>query len=373
MTSLICVHLWREFPPLPRASLFRGLPLESCHSKGAQTWLCYLRELAIKIGADLVGDGNLSIHSVNTLEEAKPGQISFLANPKYIKQLETDQRVGGHRFARRQARAHPPAQKQRALLHLLAGGRDPARLSEASAARHLAGRAYRSDRNDRRRNHRLPRRLCRSATKVGRDCVLHANVVIYEDCIIGDRVIINANSSIGPDGFGFATLNGIQHKIPQVGKVIIEDDVEVGATPPLIAAALGSTVIGKGSKVGNLNAIGHNVHIGEHSLIVAQVGIAGSVKIGHHCTMAGQVGVAGHLKIGNNVTLATDRRHRRHPRPVHLHRRSAMPAQQARRVYSLFTHLPDLLQRIKQLEQKVEELSSEESNEAPGDKKAGAT
>jgi UDP-3-O-[3-hydroxymyristoyl] glucosamine N-acyltransferase len=209
-------------------------------------------------------------------------------------------------------------------------------------------------------------------TRIGRDCVLHPNVVIYEDCVIGDRVIINANSSIGPDGFGFATVQGTHHKIPQVGRVVIEDDVEIGANTCVDRAALGSTVIGKGSKVGNLNAIGHNVRIGEGALIVAQVGIAGSVKIGHHCTMAGQVGVAGHLSIGNNVTLGAQTGVIDDiPDQSTYIGAPAMPAQQARRVYSLFTQLPDLLQRIKQLEQKVEELSSSDEPGADDPAKAG--
>jgi len=322
-----------------------------------------LKELAVKIGAELVGDGNLSIHSVNTLEEAKAGQISFLANPKYVKQLETTNAsavivspgVKHERLPLLKSK-EPYYAFTQAVVALHGYRKHP--LRGISPAAHVDPTASIGEGTI-----VYPGVYVGPRTKVGRDCVLHANVVIYEDCIIGDRVIINANSSIGPDGFGFATLNGIQHKIPQVGKVIIEDDVEVGANTAIDRAALGSTVIGKGSKVGNLNAIGHNVRIGEHSLIVAQVGIAGSVRIGHHCTMAGQVGVAGHLKIGNNVTLGAQTGVMDDiPDQSTYIGAPAMPAQQARRVYSLFTQLPDLLQRIKQLEQKVEELSSEETD-----------
>ena len=177
--------------------------------------------------------------------------------------------------------------------------------------------------------------------------------MIYEDCIIGDRVTLNACACIGQDGFGYATHKGIQHKIPQIGKVIIEDDVEIGACTTIDRGALANTVIGKGSKLSNLIAFGHGSTLGEHSLIVGLVGIAGSVKIGHHVMLAGQVGVAGHLKIGNNVTVAAKAGLWKTFPIKASTSRPAMPALQARRVYSIFTQLPELMNRIKELEQKV--------------------
>src|SRR4029078_7448949 len=134
-------------------------------------------------------------------------------------------------------------------------------------------------------------------------CILYANVVLYDDCVIGDRVIIHANTAVGSDGYGYATHKGEHHKIPQIGNVVIEDDVEIGACCSIERAALGAPHIGRGTKIDQLVVVGHGSHIGPHCLLVAQTGIAGSVTLGHHVTLAGQTGVAGHLKIGDQVTV----------------------------------------------------------------------
>jgi UDP-3-O-[3-hydroxymyristoyl] glucosamine N-acyltransferase len=195
--------------------------------------------------------------------------------------------------------------------------------------------------------------------KIGRDCILYPNVAVYEKCILGDRVTIHAGTVIGEDGFGYATHGGEHHKIPQVGNVIIEDDVEIGANCAIDRGTLGSTIIGKGTKTSNLIAIGHNTTVGPHGLLVAQVGIAGSVTIGHHVTIAGQVGVAGHIKLGDNVTIAAQSGVINDiPDQSTVMGAPAMPASQGRRVYTIFTQLPELVERIKRLEQALDELSS---------------
>src|SRR4029078_8395987 len=196
-------------------------------------------------------------------------------------------------------------------------------------------------------------------TKIGRDCIIYANASIYDDSVLGDRVILHSGTVIGVDGYGFATHKGEHHKIPQVGNVIVEDDVEIGACCSIERAALGSTVIGKGTKSDQLVFVGHGVKVGPHALLVAQTGIAGSVTLGHHVTLAGQTGVSGHLKIGNNVTIGAqsgvisdiDAQSTLVGSP-------AMPGAPARRVYMHFTQLPEIVERIKSLEQQVEELSS---------------
>jgi UDP-3-O-[3-hydroxymyristoyl] glucosamine N-acyltransferase len=139
---------------------------------------------------------------------------------------------------------------------------------------------------------------------VGADCVLHPRVVIEDRCRIGDRCIIHSGTVIGADGFGFATVDGTHHKVPQVGIAVLEDDVELGANVCIDRAALGETRIGRGTKVDNLVQIAHNVQIGEDCLVVAQVGISGSCRIGHHTVFAGQSGCSGHLNIGNGVLLS---------------------------------------------------------------------
>ena len=139
---------------------------------------------------------------------------------------------------------------------------------------------------------------------LGEDCLVHPNVSIRDSTQIGDRVIVNAGSVIGSDGYGFITHKGKHHKIPQVGRVIIEDDVEIGACNTIDRGRFGLTRIGKGSKLDNLVHVGHNVEIGHDALIVALVGFAGSTKAGHHLTMGGQSAITGHLRIGNHVTVS---------------------------------------------------------------------
>jgi UDP-3-O-[3-hydroxymyristoyl] glucosamine N-acyltransferase len=143
-----------------------------------------------------------------------------------------------------------------------------------------------------------------AGSNIGDDCIIYPNVVIYDGMRIGRRCIIHASVVIGSDGYGFAMHDGKHHKIPQIGIVRIEDDVEIGAGTTIDRAALGETVIGEGTKIDNLVQIGHNVKIGKHCLLVSQVGIAGSTELGDHVFVAGQSGFSGHLKIGHRVQVA---------------------------------------------------------------------
>lgn len=138
---------------------------------------------------------------------------------------------------------------------------------------------------------------------VGENCIIHSNASIHDKCVIKDRVIIGSSAVIGNDGFGFFEVNGKQMKIPQRGNVAIENDVEIGANVCIDRATLGSTIIREGVKIDNLVQIAHNCDIGEHSIIVSQVGIAGSSKIGHHCVLAGQAGLSDHVVLGDRVIL----------------------------------------------------------------------
>jgi UDP-3-O-[3-hydroxymyristoyl] glucosamine N-acyltransferase len=295
-----------------------------------------LRELAAEIGADVVGDPEVRVSSVNTLEDAGPGQVSFLSNGKYVRLLETTR-------ASAVIVAPDLTSKRVALLKT----RDPY-LAFTKAVVKLHGHRRHPHSGIHPAAHVDPTATVGHGTvlypgvyvgpraRVGRDCVLYPNVVVYDDCVLGDRVIVHANTSIGHDGFGHATHKGpdgvlVHTKIPQVGNVVVEDDVEIGANCAIDRATLGSTVIGKGTKFSNLIAIGHGTKVGPHGLLVAQVGIAGSVKV-----------------VINDV-----------PDRTTLMGAPAMNASHARRVYTLFTQLPELLERIKKLEQQVEKSSSD--------------
>lgn len=139
--------------------------------------------------------------------------------------------------------------------------------------------------------------------RIGRDCLVHANCSVREDCVLGDRVILQPGCVIGSDGFGYELVDGRHEKVDQVGSVVLEDDVEVGANAAIDRARFGKTRIGKGTKIDNLVQVAHNVQIGEHSLVVAQTGLSGSSKIGNYVTLAGQSGCGGHITIGDKATL----------------------------------------------------------------------
>ncbi|HEY3862918.1 MAG TPA: UDP-3-O-(3-hydroxymyristoyl)glucosamine N-acyltransferase [Verrucomicrobiae bacterium] len=192
---------------------------------------------------------------------------------------------------------------------------------------------------------------------IGRNAVIGAqtrlfpNVVIYGQTQIGQRVRIHAGAVIGSDGFGYV-FDSKQHlKVQQVGHVVVQDDVEIGANVTIDRGALGATTIGKGTKIDNLVQIAHNVSVGEHCLVVAQVGVAGSTKIGHYTTLAGQVGITGHLKIGNKVTIAAQSGVMHDvPDNGKWLGSPAQPDRQAKRQMIALHQLPELIRRVTELE-----------------------
>ena len=325
-----------------------------------------VEELAKQIGAEVVGDGSVEISSAATLEEAQTGQVSFLSNPKYAKQVDATgasavivapsvQVDNGdvtllkttdpyYAFMRAVVLLHGHRRHEHAGVHPQAFVDPGATLGENTIV--------------------YPGVYIGPRARIGRDCILYPNVVIYDDCIIGDRVIVQAGSAIGVDGYGYATHKGVHHKIPQVGNVVIEDDVEIGANCSIERAALGSTTIGTGTKIDQLVVVGHGTKVGPHCLLVAQTGLSGSVTLGHHVVLAGQTGVAGHLKIGNMVTAGAKSGIMNDiDDQTTVMGSPAMPVSHGRRVYALFMQLPTLLERIKLLEQQVEELSSADGDD----------
>jgi UDP-3-O-[3-hydroxymyristoyl] glucosamine N-acyltransferase len=186
--------------------------------------------------------------------------------------------------------------------------------------------------------------------KVGADVRLLPGVTLYADTVLGDRVRIHAGSVIGADGFGYVPSEGRHLKVPQIGNVVVGDDVEIGANVSVDRGALGSTVIGRGTKIDNLVQIAHNVIIGEHCILCAQAGVSGSTRIGDYTTLAGQAGIAGHLKIGSRVIVMaqagvmTDI-----PDGEHWLGSPAAPDRDMKRQFIATRQLPELLQKIKRL------------------------
>jgi UDP-3-O-[3-hydroxymyristoyl] glucosamine N-acyltransferase len=195
---------------------------------------------------------------------------------------------------------------------------------------------------------------------IGPNCILEEevnlfpNVTIYPATQIGNRVRIHSGTVIGSDGFGYVQDAGVHRKVPQIGSVLIRDDVEIGANVTIDRGALGPTVIGRGTKIDNLVQIAHNVTLGEHCLVVSQAGIAGSSKLGNYVVLAGQVGVAGHLKIGNHVSVAAQSGVMHNiPDGEKWLWSPAQPDRQAKRQMIALQQLPDLLRRFNELEKRL--------------------
>lgn len=196
--------------------------------------------------------------------------------------------------------------------------------------------------------------------KIGENTVVHPNVVIEYDSIIGNDVIIHGGTVIGSDGYGFVTDEEGHHKIPQLGNVIIEDLVEIGANVTVDRGTSGPTIVGKGSKIDNLVQIAHNVKIGPECLIIAQVGIAGSTELGKRVTLAGKVGVVGHIKVNDNVTIASSSLVTKNvPEGVFYSGNPAQDHHQELRAQATIRKIPDMLKRIRELEEQIEILKGE--------------
>ncbi len=190
--------------------------------------------------------------------------------------------------------------------------------------------------------------------QIGEDANLFPNVTLYAHTELGQRVRIHSGTVIGSDGFGYVHDGGSHRKVPQIGNVIIRDDVEIGANVTVDRGALGPTVIGKGTKIDNLVQIAHNVNVGEHCLIVAQAGVAGSTKLGNYVILGGQVGIAGHIKIGNKVSIAAQSGVMHSIKDGEKWFGSpAQPDRQTKRQFIAIQHLPDLLKRVADLERKL--------------------
>ena len=197
---------------------------------------------------------------------------------------------------------------------------------------------------------------------IGDNCILHAGVRIFNDCIVGNNCTFQANSIIGSDGFGFApNSDGEYHKVPQIGNVVIEDNVEIGANTTIDRATLGSTVIQNGVKLDNLIQIAHNVEIGENTVIAAQTGIAGSTKIGKNCMIGGQVGIVGHLTIADEVKIAAQSgiSSSVKEKGAIIQGSPAFNISDYKRSYVFFKKLPELYKRIQDLEKELTSLRKE--------------
>jgi len=193
-------------------------------------------------------------------------------------------------------------------------------------------------------------------SSVGEDCIIYPNATVRERVTIGDRVIIHPNAVVGSDGFGFATVEGVHLKVPQIGTVVVGDDVEIGAGTTIDRGTMGATVIGDGCKIDNLVQIAHNVTLGKGTILAAQVGIAGSTKVGAYVVMGGQVGLVGHIEVGDRVQIgAQSGVPKSIPAGETWFGYPARPIMETKRTEAYLRRLGDLYARVKALEKKLEE------------------
>lgn len=336
-----------------------------------------LKELADHIGGKIVGDESIKIQGASTLNKAGKGEITFLSNPKYVPQVKTTQASAVIVSQEMESSAtlliaEDPYYAFMQIVVLLHGHREHPTIGISPNATinetAVMGENCQINPNV---------TICENAkigsncyfypgvfigpnVEIGNDCILYPNAVIYDGCKIGNRVIVQSNASVGQDGFGFATHKGEHHKIPQIGRVILEDDAEIGSGCAIERGTLDDTIIGKGSKIGDLVAIGHGTKVGPGCLLVPQVGVAGSAELGQYVVLGGQVGVVGHIKIGNRVKVAAKAGVINSvPDSAVLAGTPAINAYKAKRAYSLIETLPDMRKKLKRLQRRLDALENQ--------------
>ena len=334
------------------------------------------QQIAMLLGGKITGDGNRKVSDVGSIESAKEGQLTFLCDAKYLPYLSstgasvvlmTDSiafegetnatliRVENARAAMGQllalvAKAMNPAKQ---------GVEQPSYVSEGVAVpedAYIGAFAYVGKNVQLGKGVQIyPHVYIGDNVRIGDNTILYSGVKVYYNCVVGNDCILHAGVVVGSDGFGFEPdAKGVNQKLPQIGNVIIEDDVEIGANTTVDRAMMGSTIIRRNAKIDNLVQVAHNVEVGESTFLCSQVGIAGSSKIGAHCILAGQVGVAGHLEIADNCVFGAQSGIPSSVRKAGMYQGSPIiDAMNWRRSVVGFKQLPDLMKKLQELEKKV--------------------
>jgi len=337
-----------------------------------------LDAVAKAIDGTVVGDGSVEITGVAGIREAREGELTFLANRRYEPFLELTQASAiivaeNHRNVGKPLIENPnPYLAFLKAVELFQGKAEPAAPGihptaviaddvfvdpSACIGPHVVIES----------GGRIEARAVIQAgcflgagVRIGPDTLLYPNVTIREGCEIGARGILHSGTVIGTDGFGFVRDGDIYRKLPQVGNVIVEDDVELGSCVTIDRATTGTTRVGAGTKIDNHVQIAHNVQIGQSCIIVAQVGISGSTVLGDHVVLAGQVGVVGHIEIGSGVMVGAQSGVAKSVKAgERMFGSPALPVAQAKRVEAAIRHLPELVQEVRQLRRRVRELEGD--------------
>ena len=334
-----------------------------------------LAELAALVNGKILGDPQLLIKGVAGIREAKNDEITFLSNPRYSKELA--QTAAGAiiispevqlqglaaivcdnpylAFARILDIFYPAEKVIPAGVHISTVISPQAKLGANVSIGPFVVVEEGAIIGD--ETVIYPGTYIGKEARIGSACLLYANISVREKVVIGNKVIIHSGAVIGSDGFGFVPSNGENIKVPQVGTVVIEDKVEIGANVCIARGTLGNTVIGSGTKIDNLVQIAHNVKIGRNCIIVAQAGISGSTTVEDNVTIAGQAGIVGHITIGRGSIVAAQAGVTKDVPPKEIvSGYPAQPHQLAKRINAEMNRLPQLNQKVKELEKRIEEL-----------------
>ena len=330
------------------------------------------------LGGDIVGDKETKVHTVSSIEEGKAGSLTYLTNPKYEtflystgasivlvnRSFEPSQQVSATLIKVDDAAAcvlkllemYNAAKPRRSGISKLASVAEKA---EVGADCYIGDFTVVEAGVKIGKNCQIyPQVYLGAGVTVGEGTILYPGVKVYEGCRIGRNCILHAGAVVGADGFGFMpNAAGGFDKIPQLGNVVIEDDVEIGANTCIDRAKTDSTVIRRGVKLDNLIQIGHNVQIGENTVSSAQTGIAGTSRVGRNCFLAGQVGIAGHLHIGDNVTIGPQSGVAKDiPSDVVVGGTPTVDQRTYMRTLALMPRFPELFKRLSKLEKELEDL-----------------
>jgi UDP-3-O-[3-hydroxymyristoyl] glucosamine N-acyltransferase len=344
-----------------------------------------LSELAAELGGEVVGDGSIVIRGVAGIREAMPGDLTFLANSRYDAHL--NETAASAVICSREKREaglpllvveNPYLAFQRAVRifrpdhYRPTPGIHPTAVLAADVVlgQDVAIGAHCVVESGARIGDRVVLMsgcYLGHGVAVGDESYLYPRVVVREECVIGARCILHPGAVVGSDGFGFALDGGRYHKVPQVGNVVVGDDVEIGANTTIDRATTHSTRIGEGSKIDNLVQIGHNVVVGRHCIVVAQVGVSGSTELEDYVTLGGQAGLVGHIKIGRGAMVGAQSGVTKSvPTETVV---TGYPATQHtlwKRLQALIHRLPDLFQRTRDLEDRVSGLERQREREGEG-------
>ena len=331
------------------------------------------QQIAALLGGKIIGDANRKVSDVGAIETAREGQLSFLCDAKYLPQLAhtnasvvlmTESIVFNEDTNATIITVENARAAMGQLLSLVARAMNPAKQgieqpSFISAGVNVPEDAYVGAFAYIGKNVTIgkgvqiyPHTYIGDNVQIGDNTILYSGVKVYYNCVIGKDCILHAGVVIGSDGFGFEPdAQGINQKLPQIGNVIIEDDVEIGANTTVDRAMMGSTIVRKNVKIDNLVQVAHNVEVGDSTFMCAQVGIAGSTKVGKHCILAGQVGVAGHITITDNCVFGAQSGIGNHVKKAGMYQGSPIiDAMNWRRSVVGFKQLPELMKKIQDLE-----------------------